>query len=112
MCERLYVLNDAALPEVCHDLMRWAQWYNDETRRRLASTLLPGAWVTTVFLAIDRNGESGQPPLLYETTVFSTEHCALQGRTCRYATREQAMAGHDAMLAEVHRYLNQEPRNA
>lgn len=67
---------------------------NDPTR--IGSDYVGDAWVTTVWLGIDHNWGLG-PPLIFETMVFddneNDEYCR------RYATREQALAGHNAVVA-------------
>jgi hypothetical protein len=51
--------------------------------------------VSTVFLGLDHNYSLDGPPLLYETMIFGGEHDQYQER---YATRDEALAGHRAAL--------------
>ena len=55
--------------------------------------------VSTVFLGLDHQHFDG-PPLLFETMVFVGEH---GDEMERYSTWDEAVAGHDAMVAKVFR---------
>ena len=51
-------------------------------------------WISTVWLGLDHNLWSGGPPLIYETMVFPGG--TYRELYCeRYATEEQARAGHE-----------------
>ena len=65
--------------------------------RRVAWTEIGDATVSTVFLAVDHSFGDG-PPLLFETMVFGG---ALDCEQVRYATWEEAEAGHAAMCERV-----------
>lgn len=66
--------------------------------RRVASTRLPdGKWVSTVHLVFDHSFGDG-PPLIFETMVFRNEDDMGELDVERYATREEALAGHEAMV--------------
>jgi hypothetical protein len=65
---------------------------NDEVRGATAT-----AQVSTVWLGINHNLFGG-PPLIFETMVFGGP---LDQEQERYATEEQARAGHAEMLARV-----------
>jgi hypothetical protein len=70
--------------------------------RRVAETTLPdGTWVSTVWLTLDHrmSGEGG-PPLIFETMVFVNAQSLESLDMERYATEEQALAGHVAMVAK------------
>lgn len=90
-----YILCDG-IPTPEPDLMKWATWLqyaNDQ--RRVARTEREGVEISTVFLGLDHRFGSG-PPLLYETMVFGGEH---NGKMDRYATKEEALTGHERMVA-------------
>jgi len=73
--------------------------YNDRWRHQ--STLQLGdetVTVSTVFLGIDHNFSGEGPPLLYETMVFGGD---LHEGCNRYSTREEALAGHEAVLEDA-----------
>lgn len=62
-------------------------------------------WVSTVFLGMDHQFRLGGPPLIYETMVFDQRDLkpGTVGRDLdmyRYSTREQAEAGHRAVVQE------------
>jgi hypothetical protein len=59
--------------------------------------------VSTVFLGLDHQWHAHGPPLLYETMVFrdgSGDDCV------RYSTREEALAGHNKVVAECRASLS------
>ena len=68
-----------------------------DARRVAREKVVPGVDVSTVFLGLD-HGYGDGPPILYETMVFGG---TLDGEQDRYATREQALAGHEAMKQRV-----------
>lgn len=95
MTHRYVLRNGVPVPEP--DLMKWAEWMEQPSRRVLRQDARDGVLVSTVFLGLDYNFAGG-PPLLYETMVFREG----RGDECeRYHTREEALAGHERMLALV-----------
>ena len=92
-----YILDDANDPVLCSDLLQWAEWLETADHRRVRLDCADGYRVSTVFLGLDMNFGDG-PPILFETMTFygGTEHDQL-----RYATYDQALAGHALLLAEV-----------
>jgi hypothetical protein len=97
---------EGTTPVLEPDLMAWARWYetaNDE--RRVAEAIFgpPGAEesirVSTVFLGIDHQWGNG-PPMLFETMVFA-DGSEMDLECERYATWDEAMAGHLAMVERV-----------
>jgi len=75
-------------------LMEWALSYENMTEeaRRVARTALDGeVVVSTVWLGLDHQWAPAGPPLIFETMIFGGP---LDGETWRYATEEQALAGH------------------
>jgi hypothetical protein len=78
-------------------LIRWAERWGSLDRRLAHDTVAPGLTVSTVFLGIDHQWGSG-PPLIFETMVFHDG----DGEDCfRYATWDDAMAGHRATVARL-----------
>ena len=77
-------------------LEEWAALLDDAPNRealtRVARTAVGDAWVSTVWLGIDHSFGDGQAPLIFETMVFGGP---LDQETWRYATEEQARAGHE-----------------
>ena len=86
-----YVL-DGHKPVSCKGIA-WA----GDLGRSVAQTEREGVRVSTVFLALDHQYGDG-PPLLFETMVLGGEH----NEECRrYATWEEAEAGHKEVCLEV-----------
>lgn len=57
-------------------------------------------WVSTVWLGLDHSF-SGEMPQIFETMVFNNETDKSDLACERYATEEQALAGHKRIVAEV-----------
>ena len=91
---RYYILDGKRA--VAAGLMVWARWY-ETADRKVANTERKGIRVSTVFLGLDHGWGEG-PPQIFETLVFGGEH---DGDMDRYATWEEAEAGHAAMCAKV-----------
>jgi hypothetical protein len=97
-----YILDEHGNPQPCDDLMTWARWFktadrtvsNDYDEGDEGKTIR----VSTVFLGLDHNFIGSGPPILYETMVFGG---VLDGEMDRYATREEAMIGHQEMCRRV-----------
>lgn len=80
----------------------WRRCREDPAIHRVGSTELSGVWVSTVWLGTDQGlGLGGTLPLIYETMVFKagTTESVMDREV--YATRTQALAGHDQVVAEV-----------
>lgn len=88
------MLRDGVIVPV--DMMTWATMF-EESDRRVALTQLGEATVSTVFLGLNHAFGGGRP-LWFETMVFGGEH---DQDMDRYATLEEAMAGHERMVALV-----------
>lgn len=85
-------------------LLEWAaNQSEDRAGRHVGDDTLPdGTRVSTVFLGLDLNHHPQGPPLLFETMVFPADGSPLEDVFCeRYATWEQAEAGHAAVLARL-----------
>lgn len=94
-----YILDAAGNPVPEPDLMKWARWFQNADRR-VASTEIGEAWISTVFLGIDHSFGDGPPPILYETIIFWPGH-ELDQDEARYSIRDEALAGHETMVARV-----------
>jgi hypothetical protein len=77
-------------PERCDEPMIWAKWC-EETERRLGQTTVGPFEVVTVFTGVLVNGS------LWKTTVSPPLVSGVSERD--YATRAEARAGHDEMVA-------------
>lgn len=79
------------------DLMTWATWFRDHTKRRVAFDTVGGIDVSTVFLGLDHNFGGGRP-LLFETMTFGE---GFEQEQQRYETWDEAVAGHAAVIERV-----------
>ena len=94
-----YILkNGVPVPEP--DLLVWGRWLEtaNEDRRVAYDVISPELKVSTVFLALDHSFKPGAEPILYETMVFGGP---LDGSQERYATKQEAQAGHARWLEKV-----------
>lgn len=83
-------------------LARWA-WLSDRGRfddyRRIAEDHVDLYWVSTVWIGLDMNFAGG-PPHIFETMVFLDGSVEDMGMN-RYASEDEARAGHEATVAEI-----------
>lgn len=118
-----YILDDDGNPVPEPDLFKWATWleaaYQNGERVVQQDELEDGHWVSTVFLALDYNhmrliqGEEGGPPILYETMVFNDYGSLDTDWACeRYATRAEALAGHQHAVTELTLWLQEKASEA
>lgn len=81
-----------------HELIRNPKLIeNIEDQRRVGSMMLPGFWISTVFLGIDHNW-SGGPPICFETMIFPKNGNLSECYMTRYHTGKEAKAGHDRVV--------------
>ena len=78
------------------DVCMWGKWF-ESADRSVNRTIREGVRVSTVFLGINHNFDGGAP-LVFETMVFGGE---LDGEEARYATWDEAEAGHKRMCEKV-----------
>lgn len=93
---RRYILDEDGQPTLCDDLVQWAEWYRNEDRT-VAFDQIGAVRISTIFLAINHAIGPGEP-ILYDTLV---DGGPLDRRRDRYATREDALAGHARMVAMI-----------
>jgi hypothetical protein len=80
---------------------QWLRLLANEDGRQVARDELPdGVEVSTVWLGIDYGRGHTLRPLVYETVIFGGP---LEGRGARYATREEALAGHAQAVEQARR---------
>lgn len=95
-----YVLEADGTIRPTKDVIEWARAL-EHAHRTIARDKHGDVEVSTVFLGIDHAFGQG-PPLLFETMVFGGSY---DDETRRYATREDALAGHAEVLKRVRRRL-------
>lgn len=89
-----YILIDGKVVET--DRRTRNHWFKDFDNSRIAETYVGVVHISTVFLIVD-HGYYGRP-LWFETKVFGG---TLDQECDRYETLEEAMHGHDRMVAKV-----------
>lgn len=87
------------------DWHRWCVWF-EGADRFVARTGNADLAVSTVFLGLDHNFSGRGPPLLFETMIFGGPH---DGKQRRYATYDEAEAGHREATALVFPAMAQRP---
>lgn len=96
---------DGALPDGHHfdkqgapiSMNEWIRLFEDYGYKVVARSSLPGGgFVSTVWLGLD-HGYGGRR-LIFESMVFETGDEERDGDCDRYATIEEAQAGHEAMV--------------
>lgn len=94
-----YILDKKGNPVVENDLMKWAEWFErSRNERRVARDEKNGSTVSTVFLGLDHSfGDDSVE--LFETCVFRKD--GESDVEARYATREEALAGHKKILESL-----------
>ena len=91
-----YILDEYGNPVLEFNAVKWAEWF-ETADRHIAQDIFGDVKVSTVFLGLDHSFNDGVP-ILYETMIFGGEHNDYQER---YATKEQALAGHAKAVALV-----------
>lgn len=91
-----YVLDKNGHPIAEPDLLTWARWL-ETADRHVGHDIIGEVGVSTVFLGLDY-GFGSAVPVLFETMIFGGRH---NHWTTRYATREEALAGHNRAVALV-----------
>jgi hypothetical protein len=80
------------------DPIKWAKAFGSDNRH-IALDEIPGVDVSTVFLGLD-HGYGDGPPVLFETMVFGGPY---DQNMERYTTYDEAVIGHQKMVAKVMR---------
>ena len=98
---------DGHTPVPTDDIHEWSRLLDEHPGGRRVGGDDVGDWsVSTVFLGMD-HGYGGGPPILFETMIFSRHDPRNEAdESCwRYATWEEAEAGHNAVV----RWLTADP---
>jgi hypothetical protein len=82
----------------------WEEWLallrDDDGVVVAVDTLDHNVEVSTVWLGLDHGFGQTARPLIYETVIYGGR---LEGRGARYATREEALAGHAQAVEQARR---------
>lgn len=90
---KLYVLLPDGTAKHEPDVIKWAIWFENHQEALAVGKMYIGKiWVSTTFISIDIHGK------MFETMVFGKEAPLYR---VLYATREEAVAGHTAMVNKV-----------
>lgn len=80
------------------DVMEWAKLSEDIDYKRIVKETVGEYEISTIWLGVD-HGSGGGPPMIFETAVFAdTDEETI---TLRYATLEEAQAGHAEQVAKA-----------
>jgi hypothetical protein len=94
-----YILNEQNLP-VEATLLDSAIWMLENRERRIvARSEVDGGYLLTHF--ISGNYDCTDPPTLYESMFIAHPYTKFR----KYATRDEALSGHEEMLKEYHETL-------
>jgi hypothetical protein len=92
-----YILEGREIVPV--EFLEWAEWFEtNREARQLARDAREGVEVSTVFLGLDHSFSQEGPPIVFESMIFGGE---LDGEMQRYATYDEALAGHRELCARV-----------
>ena len=72
----------------------------EDYKRVAEDTLADGKWISTVWLGIDHSFGDAGVPLIFETMVFPSKGNFRDLSMQRYATLDEAVAGHKATVKE------------
>jgi hypothetical protein len=90
------------------DLQKFAELMEDLEYKRVAESHVGPLWVSTVWLGINHSFGSG-PPQIFETMVFPEEGVWDEEICERYATEEEALAGHQRVVDSLQFVINEIP---
>lgn len=96
--DQKYILEGKEIKPV--DLLTWAAWF-ETADRHIAKTPVGKYDVSTVFSGLNHNFGGGNPPLLFETTVFRHDDGSREHYCNRYSTYTEAEEGHAATVAKL-----------
>lgn len=94
------------------DILEWAKIFEPPRDKKLRDkwfkgvkvvkqeTTNAGYWVSTVWLGLDHQFSEHQPPLIFESMVFSDGSINGEREQERYTTKEEASIGHDKLVSK------------
>ena len=92
-----YYRLDGHTPVPEYDLAEWARQH-ETADRQVARTEFGGIKVMTEFIGFDQSFFDDETPQLFETLAFSGHSGKVMDR---YATWDEAVAGHDVVVANL-----------
>ena len=83
----------------------WGEWFHKSNRRVSRQIVAPNIQVSTVFLGMNHNFTSEDPPILWETMVFIKGEGGEMSRCS--GTWQDAEAMHNKMVEKVQSFYEQ-----
>lgn len=99
-----YILDERGNPKEVDNILEWADWF-EKADRTVAKDEFNGIMVSTVFLGIDHSFGNSEKPVLYETMIFGLKEEDSEYQE-RYATKVEALAGHERAIRYAKKVLN------
>jgi hypothetical protein len=90
------------------NLQEWGRLMEDVEYKRVAEAHIGPLWVSTVWLGSNHRFGEGTP-LIFETMVFPQEGDWNEEICERYATEEEALAGHQRIVKSLQYVINEIP---
>ena len=106
-----YILDENGNPVPCKDVLKWAEWFENNVNMTFAETILDDVRVSTVFLGLDHcfsYPKTGKP-LLWETMIFNNKDETTWNYQVRYSSKEDAAKGHAEAVKYVIEHNGKEP---
>lgn len=89
--EQLYYILEGKEPRKA-TFEEYVNYYRQPNSRRVAEDTVRGAYISTVFLALDHRFMSEGKPILFETMIFGDKK--YEDYQERYCTWDEAIEGH------------------
>ncbi len=82
------------------DTLKWAKHIEERDNKSIKQeyVFFGRFWISTVWLGLDHSWNENEPPLIFESMVFNSNHDGYDLDMNRYTTREEAIAGHQALV--------------
>lgn len=90
------------------NLLFWGAWFEYANRHARKDDVGP-FWISTVFLGIDHGWDEGSAPVVFETMAFdwTGDSSELDFAFKRYSSWDEAVAGHEAAVAQAAAYVRE-----
>ncbi len=79
----------------------WAELFNDEYKIIKQECISGNRWLSTIYLGLEHGFDEKGRPLIFETMLFPERGNFLDELCVRYATLEEAIAGHERIKEET-----------